>query len=191
MNVGLFFGSFNPIHVGHLVIAEYMAEFTDLDQIWFVVSPKNPLKEKDSLLNEKHRIRMVRIAIEYDTRFKASSIEFDLPRPSYTIDTLEQLSVKYPQHNFSIIMGLDNLTTLPKWKRYKDILKDYKVYIYPRANCDAKPLLASHKSVILTEAPIVEISSTFIRKAIAEGKNIRHFVTANVCDYIKQMHFYE
>src|SRR5580704_2412483 len=129
---GLFFGSFNPIHVGHLVIAEYMVEFTPLEQVWFVVSPCNPLKKKETLLNETHRIRMVRTAIEYDTRFKPSSIEFDMPRPSYTIDTLAHLSDKHPKINFSIILGLDNLATLHKWKNYEVLLKNYKLYVYPR-----------------------------------------------------------
>ena len=168
-----------------------MVEFTELEQIWFVVSPKNPFKEKESLLNEKHRIRMVRIAIEYDNRFRASPVEFDMPRPSYTIDTLNLLSHKYPQHDFSLIMGLDNLSTLHKWKDYKEILKGYRIYIYPRANYNTSPVLATHKSVIITQAPVVEISSTFIRNAIAEGKTIKHFVTPAVSDYIKQMHFYE
>ena len=189
--IGLFFGSFNPIHIGHLVIAEYMVEFTELDQVWFVVSPKNPLKEKESLLNEKHRIRMVRMAIEYDNRFKASSIEFDLPRPSYTVTTLEHLSGKFPQHDFSLIMGLDNLSSLPKWKRYEGLLQHYKIYVYPRVNCDPKPPLASHANVILTQAPIVELSSSFIRKAISEGCKVRQMVPHSVGAYINEMHFYK
>ncbi len=189
--VGLFFGSFNPIHIGHLVIAEYMVEFTPLEQIWFVVSPRNPLKQKDSLLNEKHRIRMVRLAIEYDTRFKASSIEFNLPVPSYTVNTLSHLNEKYPNIDFSLIIGLDNLASLPKWKNYEGLLKNYKFYVYPRIYSEDKPALAGHPSVILTDAPIVEVSSTFIRKAISEGKTIKHIVPPQVGDYIKQMHFYK
>lgn len=188
--VGLFFGSFNPIHIGHLVIAEYMAEFTPMEQVWFVVSPRNPLKKKETLLNESHRIRMVRLAIEYDTRFKASSIEFDMPRPSYTINTLAYLSEKYPKIEFSLILGLDNVATLPKWKNYEALLKNYKIYVYPRIYSSDKPSLLRHPSIVLTEAPIVELSSTFIRKAISEGKSIMHMVPPQVGDYIKEMHFY-
>src|SRR5579863_9384801 len=169
--VGLFFGSFNPIHIGHLVIAEYMVEFTPLEQIWFVVSPRNPLKKKETLLNETHRIRMVRLAIEYDIRFKASSVEFNLPRPSYTINTLAYLNEKYPKVEFSLILGLDNVTTLHKWKNYETLLKNYKIYVYPRVYSGNKsPALVSHPSISLTEAPIMEVSSTFIRNAISEGK---------------------
>lgn len=189
---GLFFGSFNPIHIGHLVIAEYMVEFTPLEQIWFVVSPRNPLKKKETLLNETHRIRMVRLAIEYDTRFKASSIEFDLPRPSYTINTLTHLNEKYPKIDFSLILGLDNIATLPKWKNYEQLLKHYKIYVYPRVfSATEPPALSTHPSVVLTDAPIVELSSTFIRKAISEGKTIKHMVPPKVGDYIKEMHFYK
>ena len=195
--IGLFFGSFNPIHVGHLIIAEYMVEFTELDQVWFVVSPKNPLKEKESLLNEKHRIRMVRMAIEYDSRFKVSSVEFDMPRPSYTITTMEHLSGNFPQYEFSLIMGMDNLATLHKWKRHEELMKNYPIYVYPRVTpysphvVGGPPPLSSHPNVLITEAPIVEISSSFIRKAIAEGKNVSHMVTPAVGKYIKEMHFYK
>lgn len=190
--VGLFFGSFNPIHVGHLVIAEYMAEFTQLEQIWFVVSPRNPLKKKETLLNENQRIRMVRLAIEYDARFKASSIEFDLPKPSYTINTLSYLNEKYPKIEFSLILGLDNLATLHKWKNYEVLLKNYRIYVYPRIYSNAEPAsLLSHPSVTLTEAPIVELSSSFIRDAISRGKTIKHMVPPEVGEYISEMHFYK
>ena len=190
--VGLFFGSFNPIHIGHLVIAEYMVEFTPLEQIWFVVSPRNPLKKKETLLSENSRIRMVRMAIEYDTRFKASSIEFNLPRPSYTIDALAHLNEKYPKIDFSLILGFDNLATLHKWKNYEALLKNYKLYIYPRVFQSPEPSsLVKHPSVVITDAPIVELSSTFIRKAICEGKNIKHMVPPQVGGYIKEMNFYK
>ena len=189
--VGLFFGSFNPIHIGHLVIAEYMAEFTPLEQIWFVVSPRNPLKKKETLLDENHRIRMVRLAIEYDTRFKASSTEFNMPKPSYTINTLAYLNEKYPKVEFSLILGFDNIATLHKWKNYETLLKNYKIYVYPRVYSGAEPPgLLKHPSIMLTEAPIVELSSTFIRKAVSEGKTIKHMVPPQVGDYIKEMHFY-
>lgn len=168
-----------------------MVEFTPLDQIWFVVSPHNPLKKKETLLKENHRIRMVRLAIEYDNRFKASSIEFDLPSPSYTINTLAYLNEKYPKIDFSLILGLDNVATLPKWKNYEVLLKNYKIYVYPRVYSDAEPpALLKHPSIILTEAPIVELSSTFIRKAIGEGKTIKHMLPPQVGAYIKEMHFY-
>ena len=190
--VGLFFGSFNPIHIGHMVIAEYMVEFTPMDQVWFVVSPQNPLKKKETLLNEKVRIQMVRLAIEYDTRFKASSIEFDLPRPSYTIDTLVHLTEKHPKVEFSLILGLDNLATLHKWKNYEQLLKNYKLYTYPRVYAEATPAaLETHPSVVMTEAPIIELSSTFIRNAIKEGKTIKHMVPPQVAEYLAEMNFYK
>jgi len=190
--IGLFFGSFNPIHIGHLVIAEYMVEFTELDEVWFVVSPQNPLKKKETLLSEMNRISMVRRAIEYDTRFKASSIEFKLPRPSYTIDTLTVLSDKHTKIEFSLILGYDNLATLQKWKNYEQLLKNYKLYVYPRVYKSATPAtLATHPSVVLTEAPIVELSSTFIRDAIKDGKTIKHMVPQQVGDYIREMNFYK
>jgi nicotinate-nucleotide adenylyltransferase len=189
---GLFFGSFNPIHIGHLVIAEYMVEYTDMQQVWFVVSPQNPLKPAKGLLSENHRISMVRLAIEYDNRFKASSIEFEMPRPSYTITTLTYLTEKYPQNKFCLIMGADNLATLNKWKNYEQILKGYEIYVYPRKEITAIPKeLQDHASVNITEAPVMELSSTFIRNAIKEKKNIRHMLPHQVADYVKEMHFYE
>ncbi len=190
--IGLFFGSFNPIHVGHLVIAEYMAEFTDLDQVWFVISPQNPLKPQKSLLDEKQRIKMVRMAIEYDTRFKASSVEFDMPRPSYTINTLTYLSEKHPDYSFVLIMGTDNLVTLHKWKNYEQILKNYQVYVYPRKEDHAIPKeFANSTSVKITEAPVMELSSTFIRESIKDKKDVRYMMPPSVAEYVKEMHFYE
>jgi nicotinate-nucleotide adenylyltransferase len=190
-NIGLFFGSFNPIHIGHLVIAEYMAEYTPLEQVWFVVSPLNPLKQKESLLPEGHRITLVRMAIEYDTRFQVSNIEFDLPKPSYTFNTLVHLHEKYPQYNFSLIMGMDNLLTLNKWKNYEELLKNYNIYVYPRNGNNELPDFSKHSSVILTDAPVMGISSSMIRKAIADKKNMRHILPPGVGQYIKEMHFYE
>lgn len=189
---GLFFGSFNPIHIGHLVIAEYMAEFTDLSQVWFVVSPQNPLKPAGSLLSETHRISMVRLAIEYDNRFKASSVEFTMPKPSYTINTLAYLSEKHPDNKFALIMGMDNLATLHKWKNYEQILKGHEIYVYPRKEDTPVPKeLEQHPSVKITEAPVMELSSTFIRNAIKSKKNVRHMMPPQVADYVKEMHFYE
>jgi nicotinate-nucleotide adenylyltransferase len=190
--IGLFFGSFNPIHVGHLVIAEYMAEFTDLKQVWFVISPQNPLKPSKSLLAENQRIKMVRMAIEYDNRFKASSVEFDMPRPSYTINTLTYLSEKHPDTDFVLIMGMDNLVTLHKWKNFEQILKNYQIYIYPRKEVHPLPKeFEKHPSVKITEAPVMELSSTFIRNSIKEKKEVRYMMPASVAEYVKEMHFYE
>lgn len=187
--IGLFFGSFNPIHNGHLILANYFAEFTDLQQIWFVVSPHNPLKEKKSLLAQHHRLYMVNLAIEDFPKFKASDIEFHLPQPSYTIHTLAHLKEKYPQHQFHLIMGQDNLSTFHKWKNYELILQNHKIYIYPRLNAEPSSF-DNHPNVIFTNAPQIEISSTFIRKAIQEKKDLRYFLHPEVWRYIDEMNFY-
>lgn len=190
MHIGLFFGSFNPIHIGHMALANYMVEFTDMDQVWFVISPHNPLKQKASLLNQNQRLYMVNVAIEDDERFKSSTIEFDLPQPSYTINTLVHLKEKYPKHKFSLIIGQDNLENFHKWKNYEEILKKYKLYVYPRP--DAKKTdLEIHPNVIMTEAPHIEISSTFIRDAIKKKKDIRHFLPEKAWKYIDEMNLYK
>lgn len=186
---GLFCGSFNPVHIGHMAIAGFMAEFTDLDEVWFVVSPQNPLKKKESLLDDHHRLAMVNIAIEDDTRFRSSGIEFKLPRPSYTINTLAALQEKYPNRQFALIMGSDNLQTFNKWRNYEKILEEHKLYIYPRPGSDGGAF-RTHPSVIWTEAPLMDISSTFIRKAIAGKKDVRYMLQPAVYNYIKEMHFY-
>jgi len=190
MKVGLFFGSFNPVHVGHLVLANYMLEFTDLHKIWFVVSPHNPLKEKKSLLAEHHRLQLVNIAVEYNTNMKASNIEFKLPQPSYTINTLTYLKEKHPEHNFVLIMGEDNLTNFHKWKNYEEILKHHEIYVYPRAKSEETEL-KNHSKIKFINAPIIEISSTQIREAIKNKKDVRYFLPEKVWEYIKEMHFYE
>lgn len=190
MQIGLFFGSFNPIHIGHLAIANYLAENTDLNQIWFVVSPHNPLKEKNTLLADHHRLRLVDEAIADYDKFKSSSIEFDLPQPSYTVNTMEYLKEKYPTHTFSLIMGSDNLQTLNKWKNFTALLNNYKIYVYPRPGFDGGEF-KNHPSVVLTHAPVMEISSTFIRAALKEKKDIRFMLPPGVYNYIKEMHFYE
>jgi nicotinate-nucleotide adenylyltransferase len=187
---GLFFGSFNPIHAGHMMIASYMAEFTDLDQLWFVVSPHNPLKEKSTLLADHHRLAMVNLAIEDDSRFKSSNIEFKLPRPSYTIDTLTYLSEKFPGKEFVLIAGSDNLPTFHKWKNYEELLKQYKIYLYPRPNTVSSPF-DLHPSIRKVEAPLITLSSSFIRKGVHEGKNMRYFLPEKVWKYIEEMHFYK
>lgn len=190
MKVGLFFGSFNPIHAGHLVLANYMLEYTDLERIWFVVSPHNPLKKKSTLLDEKQRLQMVDLAIGDNIKLKASNIEFNLPQPSYTIVTLTYLKEKYPQHEFVLIMGADNLESFHKWKNYEEIIKHHQLYIYPRPESDGGNL-KEHPQIKLVNAPLMEISSTAIRQAIKEKKDMRYFMPEAVWQYIKEMHFYE
>ena len=190
MKVGLFFGSFNPIHIGHMVLANYMLEFTDLDRVWFVVSPHNPLKNKNSLLDEKQRLHLVNLAIGDNTKLKASNIEFKLPQPSYTINTLTYLKEKYPQHQFALIMGADNLESFHKWKNFEEILKYYELYVYPRPSSDGGKL-KDHKKVKWVSAPLMEISSTLIRKAIKDKKDVRYFMPEEAWQYAKEMHFYK
>lgn len=196
MKTGLYFGSFNPIHIGHLAIANYLLEFSDLDDIWFIVSPLNPLKSKSSLLADHHRIMLVELAIGDDDRFRVSDIETKLPRPSYTIDTLTYLREKHPEKEFGLIMGGDNLYTLNKWKNANEIVRSTQLYIYPRKvdHKDIKPELEeliSQAKITIVEAPLMEISGTFIREAISAGKDIRHFLPGGVWKYIRDMHFYE
>jgi nicotinate-nucleotide adenylyltransferase len=190
MQIGLFFGSFNPIHIGHLAIAEYMVEYTSLEQVWFVVSPHNPLKVKDTLLAEHHRLEMVHLAIGEDNRFRASDIEFRMPKPSFTIDTLSYLDEKFPNHNFSLILGADNLESFPKWKNADLIIRKYHRYIYPRyGNSGENP--KSLENITIMDAPRIEISSSFLRQAFKEGKNVRHFLPGKVFEYIDSMNFYK
>lgn len=190
MKVGLFFGSFNPIHVGHMVLANYMVEFTDLDKLWFVVSPHNPHKEKKSLLAEHHRLQLVHIATENNAKIKASDIEFKLPQPSYTIDTLVYLKEKYSAHEFVLIMGEDNLSNFHKWKNYEQILQNHFLYVYPRVKSE-KSNLHEHPKVKLIQAPIIEISSSQIRESIKQKRDLRYFLPEKVWEYILEMHFYE
>jgi len=190
MKIGLFFGSFNPIHVGHLVLANYMLEFTELEEIWFVVSPHNPFKEKSTLLNQNQRLFLVNLAIEDHPRMRSSSIEFDLPQPSYTIHTLVHLKEKYPQHEFCIIVGQDNLKNFGKWKNHEELLKNHNLYVYPRIQAEASEF-DNHPKVHLTEAPVVEISSTFIRKAIKEKKDVRFFLPNKVWEEIESSNLYK
>lgn len=189
MKIGLFFGSFNPIHVGHLVISGYMANYTGLDEVWLVVSPHNPLKNKDQLIQMYDRLEMAKLAVENAPNFQVSDIEFNLPQPSYTIDTLIHLKEKYPEHEFSLIMGGDNLKSLKKWKNYELILRDYRIFVYPRPGSE-NPEFEQHPSVIMTEAPLMELSSTFIRKSFKEGKSIRFFVPDSVLEFIESKSLY-
>lgn len=190
MQIGLFFGSFNPIHVGHMVLANYMAAFTDIEQVWFVVSPHNPLKEKSSLLDQNQRLHMVNLAIGDHQKLRSSNIELGLSQPSYTVNTLAHLKEKYPKHTFSLIMGEDNLESLHKWKNYEEILKNHKIYVYPRQGANSETLKNNH-NVILTNAPIIGISSTMIRESIKDKKDVSFFVPPAVWQYIDEMSFYK
>ncbi|UIR55730.1 nicotinate-nucleotide adenylyltransferase [Sphingobacterium sp. SRCM116780] len=187
--IGLFFGSFNPIHVGHLIIANYMANYTALDEVWFVVSPQNPLKKKESLGNMYDRLEMVNLAIEDTENLKTSSIEFSLPQPSYTIDTLTHLAEKYPTKEFVLIMGEDILETFNKWKNYEIILRDYHIYVYPRPGFNGGTM-REHASITMTETPMMELSSTFLRKAIKEGRSIKFYTPDKVIDFIEKKGLY-
>ncbi len=187
---GLFFGSFNPIHIGHMILAEYMVENTDLQDIWFVVSPQNPLKEKKGLLADYHRLAMVNIAVEDDARFRSSNIEFKMPQPSYTIDTLTYLSEKHPERHFVLIGGTDILPSFHKWKNYKVLLDHYSIYIYNRPYYEAAEY-KGHPNIKFFNAPLMEISASFIRDSIKKGKDIRYMLSPKVYEYIKEMHFYE
>ena len=178
MKIGLYFGSFNPIHIGHLIIANHMLSHTDIHEIWFVVSPHNPLKESSSLLNENHRLHLVRLAIEEQPKFKANNIEFGLPRPSYTIDTLTHLSEKYSQHQFAVVMGGDSFENITKWKNYKELLRQYDLLLYERPG-HAVDLTISPR-ITLVKAPLLDISSTFIRGLIKEKKSIQFLVPEEV-----------
>jgi len=192
MKIGLYFGTFNPIHVGHLVIANHLAEFSDLDQVWFVVTPHNPFKKKSSLLNNNHRFQMVDRAVENYPKLKVSDIEFNLPQPNYTINTLTYIQEKYPKHDFSIIMGEDNLKSFHKWKNYDVILENHHVYVYPRiSKGKVDSQFKSHEKIHRVDSPVMEISSTFIRKSITEEKNIRPLLPENVWSYLDEMNFYK
>lgn len=190
MKIGLFFGSFNPIHNGHLVIAGYMAEFTDLNQVWLVVSPHNPLKPAGSLLQDHHRFEIARKGCGDFKKVKASKVEFSLPRPSYTINTLIYLEEQFPENEFVLIMGSDNLSTFKKWKNWEQLIENRQLYIYPRPGHDGGEL-KSNAEVKFFDAPLMEISSTFIRNAIKEKKDVRYMMPESVFQYIDEMNFYK
>jgi nicotinate-nucleotide adenylyltransferase len=190
MQIGLYFGSFNPIHHGHLIIANYLLENTDLDQLWFVVSPQNPLKPSSSLLNEYHRLFLVQTAIEGENRLKASDIEFKLPKPSYTVDTLTYLQEKYPSHQFSVVMGSDSFQNLPKWKNYNWLLQHFPIYVYKRPGHEVLPSFPGAKKIIVLDAPLLPISATHIRKNVKEGKSIRYLVPDTVREEIERNGYY-
>ena len=203
MKIGLYFGTYNPVHVGHLVIANYMAEYTGLDQVWLIVSPQNPLKEKSSLLADYHRLALVKIAIDDNPKLRASDIEFKLPKPSYTVTTLAYLKEKHPEHEFALIMGEDNLRTLHKWQNHEIILKNHKIYVYPRVlttqeeaeittiNAQIGNDFAQNSNVVLCDdAPVMKVSASFIRQAIKDNKDVRYLLTEPVHKYIDEMNFY-
>lgn len=186
---GLFFGSFNPVHIGHLIIANYMANHTDLKEVWMMVSPHNPLKKKAGLANMYDRLEMVNIALEDADNIRSSDFEFRLSQPSYTIDTLAHLHERYPTKEFALIMGSDNLQSFKKWKNYEIILRDYHIYVYPRPGYDINEF-KDHPSITLTHTPLMEISSTFIRKAIQEKKNVKYFLPEKVLEFIDKAGLY-
>ncbi|TVZ56263.1 nicotinate-nucleotide adenylyltransferase [Lutibacter sp. Hel_I_33_5] len=191
-NIGLYFGTFNPIHIGHLIIANHMVENSDLDEIWMVVTPHNPFKKKSSLLDNNHRLQMVDIATENYPKIKASDIEFKLPQPNYTVHTLAHISDKYPNNTFSLIMGEDNLKSLHKWKNYDVILEHHHIYVYPRiSDGTIETQFDNHPKIHKVKAPIVEISSTMIRNGIKAKKNIQPLLSSEVWNYVDEMNFYK
>ena len=200
MKIGLYFGSFNPIHVGHLVIANYIVNHQNLDQVWFVVSPHNPHKIKSSLLEDYHRLALVKEAIDSNPKLRASDIEFGLDQPNYTAKTLARLKEKYPGYNFSLIMGEDNLRTFHKWYNHEIILENHSILVYPRVYTVQELALATreknelvtHKNVtICTDAPMMVVSSSYIRKAIQQGQDVRYLLTPEVFKYVEEMGFYQ
>ena len=189
-NIGLFFGSFNPVHVGHLIIAEAMLSHSNLDEVWFVVSPQNPLKERKTLLADQQRLEMVRRAVHDNYNMRASDVEFRLPIPSYTVLTLAHLGEQYRDKQFSLIMGSDNLATIERWRNWEFILDHYHIYVYPRPGYE-DCAHASHPNVTMVDVPMMDISSTYIREQIRQGHDVRYLLTEPVYEYLSEMHFYE
>lgn len=190
MKVGLYFGTFNPIHIGHLIIANHLAEYSDLEQVWLVVTPHNPLKKKSSLLDDYNRLHMVRLAIQDYPKLQASDIEFKLPQPNYTVDTLAYLQERHPGKAFSLIMGDDNLYSFHKWKNHEHILQNHDIYVYPRMADDRTIHVSQTGRVHRIDAPMVEISSTFIREAIKTNKNVMPLLSKEVWEFIDRSAFY-
>jgi nicotinate-nucleotide adenylyltransferase len=202
MKIGLYFGTFNPIHIGHLIIANHMAEYAGLDQVWMVVTPHNPLKKKSTLLDDYHRLQMVHLSTEDFPKIRPSDIEFKLSQPNYTVNTLVHLQEKFPDYDFSLIMGEDNLRSLHKWKNYEAILAHHEIYVYPRLEAKGKTgetisaeteniLFKDHPKIHMIDAPVVEISSTFIRSNIKKGKNVQPLLPLKVWEFIDHNNFYK
>ena len=192
MNIGLFFGSFNPIHLGHLIIANVVREQTSLQQVWFVVSPQNPFKKAKSLLNEYDRLRMVELAVEDNYNLRACNIEFSMPKPSYTADTLAYLSEQHPTHNFHLILGSDNLTHFHRWKNYPAIINHHVLYVYPRPDVSSSiaEAISAHANLRFVDAPLLNISATFIRNLVQQERSVKYLVTDGVADYIRDKKLY-
>jgi nicotinate-nucleotide adenylyltransferase len=188
--VGLYFGSFNPIHIAHLAIANFMVAYAGLDQVWFVVSPQNPHKKREALLHDRHRLDMAKVAAGNDPRLVVSDIEFSLPEPNYTIHTLKCLKEQYPELHFRMLLGSDNLKNFHKWKNYNEILRLMEIMVYPRPGFDRSQIDLPGNIRIVNDAPMMEISSSFIRNAVAAGKDVRHFLPPGVWDYIRENQFY-
>lgn len=197
--IALYFGSFNPIHIGHLIIASHIIDMDLVDEVWFVVTPQNPHKEKKNLLEDIHRLALVRLAVEDNPSFKVSDIEFSLPKPSYTVYTLQALKEKHPTYQFSLIMGEDNLRTLHKWRNYEQIVSNHTVIVYPRLETiqeknegieGHETKLINHVNIVLADAPIMNISSSAIRDKIKTGKNVKYLLTEPVYKYVDEMNFY-
>ncbi len=193
MKIGLFFGSFNPIHIGHLILANYILENSDMDQLWFVVSPQNPFKEKKTLLNDHNRLDMVQLAVKNYPNMRASNVEFSLPKPSYTVDTLAYLNEKHPEHSFALIMGEDNLASLRKWKNAEFLMDHYQIIVYPRIYDKEKSTsdYPEHPNIKLVHAPIIELSATEIRTMIKANKNVRPMLPPEVFEYLDGSSFYK
>jgi len=189
MHIGLYFGSFNPIHIGHLIVANHVAEYSDVDKIWFVVSPHNPLKDSHTLLNEYDRLHLVQLAIEDNNKFRASNVEFHLPKPSYTIDTLTYLAEKFPLEKFSVVMGADSFQNIHRWKNYEQLISNYSFIIYNRPGFEIKETHGAQIQVL--NAPLLEISSTYIRKQIKEKRSVRYILPEKVWDYIEANRYYK
>lgn len=190
--VGLYFGTFNPIHIGHLAIANYLVENSDLKEIWMVVTPHNPHKKKSTLLDDYQRLHMVHLATDDYDKIKPSNVEFNLPQPNYTVNTLAHLKEKYPDTDFTLIMGEDNLKSLPKWKNHQVLLDDFNIIVYPRISKGEIPTeLVDHSSITKINAPIMEISSTMIRNAISQNQDLRYFLHQDVYTYLNEMNFYK
>lgn len=189
MTIGLYFGSFNPIHTGHLIISNHVLNETTIEKLWFVVSPQNPFKQENSLLNEYHRLHLVRVATEDDNRIKASDIEFGLPKPSYTVNTLTYLAEKYPEHQFCIIMGSDSFQNLSKWKNYEVIVNNYPIYVYMRTGFEITNNIGADLHIL--DAPLLQLSSTQIRNMIRRGKSVRYMVPDKVLEEIEKGGYYK